>query len=208
MEFWDRHKQVIVVIIGLLVVFGIIYYFGNKSVTNGAALANASIKNSTENFSGAVIVTNYGSIGIEFMPDKAPRTVKNFIDLAEKNFYDNTKFHRVIKDFMIQGGDPLSKDDSLQSRWGTGGPGYKFNDEINDTPMVQGVVAMANAGPNTNGSQFFIITALRTPWLEGGYTAFAKVTSGMDVALQISNVKTGANDIPIDPVVVEKINLK
>lgn len=208
MEFWDKHKQASIVVICLVIVFGIIYYFGNKSMSNGEALANVAIKHSTENFTGAIIVTNHGPIEIKFLSDKAPNTVKNFINLAQKGFYDNTKFHRVIKDFMIQGGDPLSKDDSLQSRWGTGDPGYKFADEINDVPLMQGVMAMANSGPNTNGSQFFIITAPATPWLQGKHTAFAKVVNGMDVALGISTVKTGEGDVPVDPVIVEKINLK
>lgn len=207
MNFWDKHKQVSLIIIGLIIVFCIIYYFGNKSITNGEAMVNASIKNSNENFSGAIISTNHGDIEIEFMPDKAPNTINNFINLTQKNFFDGTKFHRVIKDFMIQGGDPNSKSDD-KATYGHGGPGYKFNDEINDTPMVQGIVAMANSGPNTNGSQFFIITAPSTPWLQGGYTAFAKVVSGMDVALEISNVSTGQNDIPNDPVIIKKVNLK
>ncbi len=207
MDFWEKHKQVNIVIAGLVVVFGIIYYFGNKSIINGQAMANAAIKTSTENFTGAVIVTNRGSIEIQFLPDKAPNTVKNFIKLAQNNFYDNTKFHRVIKDFMIQGGDPNSKGED-KTVYGRGDAGYKFNDEISDVPLIQGVVAMANSGPNTNGSQFFIITASATPWLQGGYTAFAKVVSGMDVAFEISTVKTGQNDVPVNPVIVQKITLK
>lgn len=208
MEFWDKHRQVTITIIGLVIVFGIIYYFGNKSMSNGEALANLAAKSTTEDFTGASIVTNKGTIDIELLSEKAPNTVLNFIKLAQGNFYENTKFHRVIKDFMIQGGDPLSKDDSLKSRWGTGGPGYKFNDEINNIPMIQGTVAMANSGPNTNGSQFFIITAPATPWLEGGYTAFGKVVNGMDIALDISTVKTGANDVPVEPIIIQKIILK
>ena len=207
MDFWEKHKQVNIVIIGLVIVFGIIYYLGNKSMTNGEALANVSTKTSTESFTGAIIATNHGSIEIQFLPDKAPNTVKNFIKLAQSNFYDDTKFHRVIKDFMIQGGDPNSKGDN-KNTYGQGDPGYKFNDEISDVPLIQGVVAMANSGPNTNGSQFFIITASATPWLQGGYTAFAKVVSGMDVAFEISTVKTGQNDVPVNPVIVQKINLK
>src|SRR3989344_5935972 len=192
MGFWDKHKQVTIVIVGLVIVFGIIYYFGNKSMSNGEVLASVATKSSTESFDGADIVTNHGTISIAFLPDKAPNTVANFIKLAQSNFYDNTKFHRVIKDFMIQGGDPNSKGDD-KFAYGKGGPGYKFNDEINDIKMIQGVVAMANSGPNTNGSQFFIITAPATPWLQGGYTAFANVTDGMDVALEISTNPTGEN---------------
>src|SRR3989344_2873086 len=111
MTFWERHRQVILVVIGLVIVAGIIYYFGNKSMIKSEALANASIRTSVESFIGASIVTNYGNIEMEFFPEKAPNTVKNFIKLAQSGFYNGTKFHRVIKDFMIQGGDPNSKGD-------------------------------------------------------------------------------------------------
>ncbi|OHA18932.1 MAG: hypothetical protein A3C08_02505 [Candidatus Taylorbacteria bacterium RIFCSPHIGHO2_02_FULL_47_18] len=159
-------------------------------------------------WSGAILKTNYGSVQISFLHDKAPKTVANFIALAEKGFFDGTKFHRVIADFMIQGGDPLSKDDGKQDFWGTGGPGYQFGDEINDEKFVRGAVAMANSGPDTNGSQFFIITAKETPWLAGKHTIFAKVTGGLDAALAISNVDVGARDIPKVPVVLERVILK
>ncbi|MDD4988995.1 MAG: peptidylprolyl isomerase [Candidatus Pacebacteria bacterium] len=148
--------------------------------------------------------TSMGDIVLELFPDKAPKTVDNFISLAKKGFYDGTKFHRVIKDFMIQGGDPLSKG-SDTSRYGTGGPGYSFADEINDVKLVQGVLAMANSGPDTNGSQFFIVTANATPWLDGHHTVFGKVISGMDVVLAIGKVKTGQNDLPVTPVVVNQV---
>ncbi|HEY9584127.1 MAG TPA: peptidylprolyl isomerase [Candidatus Paceibacterota bacterium] len=207
MTFWERHRQVILVVIGLVIVAGIIYYFGNKSMIKSEALANASIRTSVESFIGASIVTNYGNIEMEFFPEKAPNTVKNFIKLAQSGFYNGTKFHRVIKDFMIQGGDPNSKGDD-KTLYGRGGPGYKFADEMNDVPLVQGIVAMANSGPNTNGSQFFIITAASTPWLQGKHTAFAKVVAGMDEVLQISMLEKDQNDVPLEPVIVEKINLK
>lgn len=207
MNFYERHRSAIIIIILLVVFAVVIIYLGNKSIQNREAMVNLAVRNSSISYSGAAIVTNFGTIEIFFLQNKAPNTVNNFIKLAGSKFYDGTKFHRVIKDFMIQGGDPNSKGDDL-STYGKGGPGYQFKDEINDTPMVQGVVAMANAGPNTNGSQFFIITAPSTPWLQGGYTAFAKVTSGMDVALKISKVPTDKNDVPIDPVVVEKVMLQ
>jgi len=152
--------------------------------------------------------TNKGDITVELFSDKAPNTVKNFTTLAEKGFYAGTKFHRVIKDFMIQGGDPLSKDDTMKNRWGTGGPGYTFPDETNNEKLVQGVLAMANAGPNTNGSQFFIVTAEETPWLDGKHTAFGKVIAGMDVVMAIEQTPVGAGDQPISPMIIESISLK
>src|SRR3989344_6237773 len=114
----------------------------------------------------ATLQTNKGDITIEFFTEQAPNTVANFTKLSTEGFYDGIKFHRVIKGFMIQGGDPLTKDDSQMAMWGTGGPGYQFADEINQIKLERGVIAMANSGPNTNGSQFFIITAEATPWLD------------------------------------------
>lgn len=148
--------------------------------------------------------TNLGNIEIELYPNKAPKTVENFVKLAEYGFYDDTKFHRVIKGFMIQGGDPFTKDEN-SSIYGTGGPGYKFADEINDLPMVRGMIAMANSGPDTNGSQFFIITAEETPWLIGNHTVFGKVIFGMDVVDIIEKTKTGANDLPLVPVFIKRV---
>ncbi|MEK7081452.1 MAG: peptidylprolyl isomerase [Patescibacteria group bacterium] len=154
------------------------------------------------------IKTNLGNIDIELFTDKAPITVGNFLKLAESDFYNNTKFHRVIKGFMIQGGDPISKDDSLKEKWGTGGPGYAFKDEKSDEAMVRGIVAMANAGPDTNGSQFFIITAKETSWLSGKHTPFGRVIGGMEVVDAIENLKTDSADRPMEPVVIEDIALK
>jgi len=158
--------------------------------------------------SQATFRTSRGDITVSLFVDKAPETVKNFITLASQGFYNGTKFHRIIPDFMIQGGDPLSKDDTAKARWGTGGPGYSFADEINNEKLVQGVLAMANAGPNTNGSQFFIVTADATPWLDGHHTAFGKVISGMDVVTAIGNTATDNSDKPIEPIVIESIVLK
>ncbi len=159
----------------------------------------------------AIIETNYGNIEIKFLVGKATSTVNNFINLADKGFYDETKFHRVIQDFMIQGGDPNTKTDN-QASFGTGGPGYTFEDEINDEMMTRGAVAMANSGPNTNGSQFFVVTAVKAPWIQGKHTIFARVTRGIDVAIKISKVQVIDHahgiDIPVNPVVVKKVILK
>ncbi len=156
----------------------------------------------------ATLHTNKGEITIELFTEQVPNTAANFADLAKKGFYDGTKFHRVIKGFMIQGGDPLSKDDSKAAMWGTGGPGYKFNDEI--TPANNnaiGTISMANAGPNTNGSQFFINTAANN-FLDGKHTVFGRVVSGMEVVTAIENTKTGSNDRPIDAMVINKITIE
>lgn len=153
----------------------------------------------------ATLVTSKGAIEVELDGEAAPKTVGNFVKLAQEGFYDGTTFHRVIEGFMIQGGDPLSKDPNVRARHGTGGPGYTFADEINDRPLVRGSLAMANAGPNTNGSQFFIVTAESTPWLNGRHTNFGEVVNGMDVVDAIIAVETDANDNPIEPVVVQRV---
>jgi cyclophilin family peptidyl-prolyl cis-trans isomerase len=147
----------------------------------------------------AVLHTNHGAIEVELFADDAPRTVENFRKLARDGFYDGVTFHRVIPDFMIQGGDPTGT--------GSGGPGYQFEDEINDRKVERGALAMANAGPNTNGSQFFVVTAEACPWLDGLHTVFGRVTSGLDVADAISTVETGPGDRPRDPVVIERVEL-
>ncbi|MEK7123467.1 MAG: peptidylprolyl isomerase [Patescibacteria group bacterium] len=154
------------------------------------------------------INTNFGAITIKLFDGDAPKTTANFLKLAKENFYDKTKFHRVIKGFMIQGGDPLSKDAAAQNRWGTGGPGYAFEDEINAHKIVRGVLAMANSGPNTNGSQFFIVTAQSTPWLDGKHTAFGEVIEGIDVVDKIESLKTGENDRPLEDAIIEKIEIE
>ncbi|MFZ2152384.1 MAG: peptidylprolyl isomerase [Minisyncoccia bacterium] len=157
----------------------------------------------------ATFKTNYGDIEVTFRKE-TPVTVANFTKLAKEGFYDGTRFHRVIKNFMIQGGDPKSKDLNLKNEWGTGGPGYVFKDEVfQNDQMNQGVLAMANAGPGTNGSQFFIVTAPQgTDWLVGKHTIFGKVTRGLDVALAIEGVATSAGDKPVKDVIVEKIILQ
>ncbi len=156
----------------------------------------------------ATFKTSMGDIVVEFYGNESPKTVKNFHDLAEKGFYDEVRFHRVIEDFMIQAGDPLSKDVAKKAMWGTGGPGYTFDDEFNDKPLVKGSLAMANAGPDTNGSQFFIVTATATPWLDGNHTNFGYVTEGMDVVEAISRVERNAKDQPLGDIVIESIVLE
>ena len=153
----------------------------------------------------ATIRTNRGSIVVELLPERAPFTVANFVNLAQGGFYEGIKFHRVIPGFMIQTGDPNSKD----NEWGDdgiGGPGYTFADEVSpDDQIVRGVLAMANAGPHTNGSQFFIVTAESTPWLNGKHTIFGSVKQGMEIVDVISNVPRSPVDHPLEDVVIEKI---
>jgi cyclophilin family peptidyl-prolyl cis-trans isomerase len=149
--------------------------------------------------STATMHTSHGDIEIELFDEDAPKTVENFRTLAADGFYDGIIFHRVIPDFMIQGGCPEGT--------GRGGPGYTFEDEINDHKIVRGTLAMANAGPNTNGSQFFLVTNEATPWLDGKHTAFGRVTSGMDTVDAIEAVPTGAGDRPVDPPTIQRIDL-
>ncbi len=162
-----------------------------------------------EKITSATITTNKGVIEITFATD-TPLTVKNFAKLATEDFYNGTRFHRIIRDFMIQGGDPLSKDLAQKSKWGTGGPGYSFKDETKPTDVLtQGTLAMANSGPNTNGSQFFIVTAQAgTPWLAGKHTVFGRVTKGLEVVLSIGNLQTDGSDKPLQDVVVEKVEIR
>ncbi len=149
--------------------------------------------------STATMHTNHGPIAIELFPDDAPKTVANFEKLAGDGFYNGVIFHRVIPDFMIQGGDPTGT--------GSGGPGYQFEDEFNDQKVVRGALAMANSGPNTNGSQFFIVTADACPWLDGKHTVFGRVTDGMDVVDTISGLDRDGRDKPRDDVVIERVEL-
>jgi cyclophilin family peptidyl-prolyl cis-trans isomerase len=158
--------------------------------------------------STAVIHTTMGDITLKLYGADSPKTVENFAKLAKEGFYNGTRFHRVIKDFMIQGGDPLSKDDAQMGRWGTGGPGYQFADEFNTRKLVRGSLAMANAGPNTNGSQFFIVTKDSTPWLDGKHTNFGEVTSGMDIVMKIDGVATASGDRPLSPVTITSVDIQ
>ena len=144
--------------------------------------------------------TSQGPIELELFDDDAPQTVANFRKLAGENFYDGVIFHRVIPEFMIQGGDPQGT--------GTGGPGYTFDDEFNQHKVVRGALAMANAGPNTNGSQFFIVTTDAAPWLDGKHTVFGQVTGGMDTVDAIEGLPTDGRDRPLEPPVIESIEFE
>ena len=147
----------------------------------------------------AIIQTNHGPIHVKLYPDDAPKTVDNFVKLANDGFYDRVIFHRVIPDFMIQGGDPTGT--------GSGGPGYTFEDEFNHHKVERGTLAMANAGPNTNGSQFFVVTTEAAPWLDGKHTVFGRVTDGMDVVDKIAEQPRDARDKPHEDVVIESVSV-
>jgi cyclophilin family peptidyl-prolyl cis-trans isomerase len=149
--------------------------------------------------SQAVLHTSEGDVEVELFPQDAPKTVDNFTKLASEGFYDGLIFHRVIPDFMIQGGCPLGT--------GTGGPGYTFEDEINEHKVERGALAMANAGPDTNGSQFFIVTTESAPWLDGKHTVFGKVTAGQDVVDRISLADRDARDRPREPITIDSVEL-
>jgi peptidyl-prolyl cis-trans isomerase B (cyclophilin B) len=149
--------------------------------------------------SQATMHTNHGPIELELFEDDAPKTVENFVKLSRDGYYDGLVFHRVIKDFMIQGGCPQGT--------GTGGPGYEFEDEINDHKIVRGALAMANRGPDTNGSQFFIVTTDAAPWLDGKHTVFGEVRSGMEAVDSIEGTETGAQDRPTQDVRIERVEV-
>ncbi len=180
----------------------------NQSKINHMKTSQATVGNNSalvKEYKYAVLKTNFGNIKVEFYGGKAPITVGNFLKLAKDGFYDKTKFHRVIKGFMIQGGDPNSKDNDW-SNDGIGGPGYEFKDELTGQETYpQGTLAMANSGPNTNGSQFFIVTANPKAPLPPLYTVFGKVVQGMETALKIENVKVNENDHPLEDVIVKTI---
>lgn len=185
---------------------GYLIYSKNAQAPNNAIINNLEIQN-TQTAMQATLHTNKGDITIEFS-STTPNTVANFTKLAQERFYDGVKFHRVIAGFMIQGGDPLSKDDSHPERWGTGGPGYSFQDEIGpNNHNAKGTISMANAGPDTNGSQFFINLADNN-YLDTKHTVFGKVVSGMDVVEAIGRAKTGQADRPIEPIIIQGITLK
>ena len=149
--------------------------------------------------SQATLHTTAGPVAVEFFDDDAPKTVENFRKLAGDGFYDGLSFHRIIKDFMIQGGCPQGT--------GTGGPGYQFEDEFNDNKIVRGALAMANSGPHTNGSQFFIVTTDAAPWLDGKHTVFGRVSDGMDALDALEHTATDGGDRPLEPQVIERIEL-
>lgn len=186
-----------IVLVIILIISGVIYFQFMKDteqeISEVVPIASGDV----------VLKTNVGDITIELFEDQAPVTTGNFKKLVAEGFYDGVKFHRVIKGFMIQGGDPLTKDDANPMLWGTGGPGYSFDDELYvGNSNVTGTISMANAGPNTNGSQFFINTADNNS-LDSKHVVFGKVVSGMDIVTQIENVTTGARDVPVEPVIIE-----
>lgn len=200
-------KQIIVSILFLLFVAGMIVFAINKTekeeIENDVNVNNL-IEFNEKNMK-ATIQTNRGNIVLELYAEQTPKTAGNFAKLAKEGFYDGTKFHRVIEGFMIQGGDPQTKDDSLQMRWGTGGPGYQFEDEIvAELSNMTGTISMANAGPNTNGSQFFINVADNT-FLDGKHAVFGRVLEGMDIVFAISQAEKNQRDVPIEPIILEKV---
>lgn len=232
-SMFEKYKTITsIIIVALVVIAAIIFAHNNKKddtviIDDGAqAQSDQSSTSNTQNplptnstgtnpaapkpmeYSQAVLHTNMGDITIALDNKNTPVTAENFAKLASSGFYNNTKFHRVIAGFMIQGGDPNSADDSKMDLWGTGGPGYKFADEIKPTNSnVKGTIAMANSGPNTNGSQFFINVADNS-FLNTKHTVFGHVTSGYDIVEKISKTKTGANDRPVDPIIITSIDLK
>lgn len=190
-----------------IVVLSISILFIGAGCSNNNNMENTNEVMFAQIYKRAVLKTTKGDIVVEFYGDDSPKTVENFLKLAKSSFYDGTKFHRIISDFMIQGGDPNSKTED-DSTWGTGGPGYKFEDEFNSHPLVRGSFAMANSGPNTNGSQFFIVTATATPWLDGHHTNFGYIVEGMEVVEAIESVQTGSRDIPVEDIVINSVKLQ
>ena len=186
---------------------------GQKETVGGEIMKTAvnGVLSGQENlftkYKTAIIKTNYGDITVEFYGDDSPITVNNFLNLAKQGFYNNTKFHRVIKNFMIQAGDPNSRDKDISTH-GTGGPGYKFMDEINSHKLVRGSLAMANAGPGTNGSQFFI-TAAPTTWLNRKHSIFGEVkdAASQAVVVAIETTRTGAMDRPVEPITINSVTI-
>lgn len=206
-------KNIIIIVVSVILLIGGAIFFTRNSedtlpVTN---LDNTNnMEKTTNEIKSAILHTNKGDITIEFFDKQVPNTVANFIKLAKEGFYNGTKFHRVIKGFMIQGGDPLTKDDSKMDMWGTGGPGYKFPDEITSSNKNEiGTISMANSGPNTNGSQFFINVAANN-FLNSKHTVFGKVVSGMDVVKKIETTTTTGEPYnrPTTAVIIESITLK
>lgn len=223
----ENYNKIIISFLAVICLVGLVFLFGSKkevdnlsNLTSTSSVATTSevllnLKSNqtmeTDQVNNPVVTlnTSLGAIEIELFADNTPNTVANFIKLAESGFYDGTLFHRVIPDFMIQGGDPLTKSDPANwSIHGTGGPGYKFSDEIkpNNRNSV-GTISMANAGPNTNGSQFFINVADNN-FLDTKHTVFGKVIKGMEIVEKIVNVKTNENDHPLEDVKIEKVEVR
>lgn len=209
-------RNIIFITLAVIFVVGMVLVNGKTSpqkekTPEPITTTNESITTLTLNTTAmttATITTNKGIITLELFTERAPKTVENFKKLANDGFYNGTRFHRVIKGFMVQGGDPLSKEASNQDRWGTGGPGYQFADEITpENKNDSGTISMANAGPNTNGSQFFINVASNN-FLDTKHTVFGRVISGMETVATIENTATGVADRPLEDMIVEKIEVK
>ncbi len=203
-------KQAVVGVLVLILFAGLAIFAMNRTNqsknTVDPKISNESKNNDTN--MKATIQTNKGNIVLELFSDKTPKTSGNFEKLAKESFYDGTKFHRIIENFMIQGGDPQTKDDSLEMMWGTGGPGYQFEDEfVSGLSNVSGTISMANSGPGTNGSQFFINVADNT-FLDGKHTVFGKVIEGMDIVMMISQSETKERDVPAEPIILEKVTIE
>lgn len=184
----------------------------NKAMQNNTSGGTSTAPNESEikeysKYTSATIKTDLGDIKVKFYGADSPKTVANFVKLAKNKFYDGVSFHRVIKDFMIQTGDPNSKDDDW-SNDGMGGPGYKFEDEFNSHKLVKGSLAMANSGPSTNGSQFFIVTADATAWLDGKHTNFGEVISGLDIVQKIEAAQVNQNDHPMKDIRIKTIEVR
>uniref|UniRef100_A0A7C4M2T6 Peptidyl-prolyl cis-trans isomerase n=1 Tax=candidate division CPR3 bacterium TaxID=2268181 RepID=A0A7C4M2T6_UNCC3 len=192
----------------VLAILGSGYFTWNKYYKKTSTEGDKKVENN-ENINNqiAIIETNQGVIKIELFKSEAPKTVENFVKLANEGFYNGVKFHRVIKDFMIQGGDPLSKDESKKDLWGTGDPGYKFDDEPVNRDYKRGIVAMANSGPNTNGSQFFIMHQDNLS-LPKSYTIFGNVIEGIEIVDKIANTQTNEKDQPLENMTIEKITIE
>jgi peptidyl-prolyl cis-trans isomerase-like 1 len=196
-------KKIIFALFLVMLSFGILYAYGKLNNVN-LNISDKGYFSMSDSITVAIIKTNMGTIEIELFADQTPKTVENFVGLSEKGYYEGVIFHRVIKDFMLQAGDPTGTGRGGASFWGG-----KFEDEFvsdlkHDTP---GILSMANAGPNTNGSQFFI-TLVPTPWLDGKHTVFGKVINGMDVVYAIGEVKTAAGDKPVNEVVMEEVTIE
>jgi cyclophilin family peptidyl-prolyl cis-trans isomerase len=200
-------KKIYILLILIIIIVLAGYFFFKKDDVNEEVQEKKGEPIETIETMIATIKTNKGDIKIELYSEDAPKTVENFVKLSEAGFYNETRFHRVIDGFMLQGGDPLSRDLALKSKWGTGGPGYTFEDEINKNGNDTGTIAMANAGPNTNGSQFFINT-VNNNYLDLKHTVFGKVIEGMAVVMAIENVETNGLDQPIEDIIIEKITIQ
>jgi peptidylprolyl isomerase len=199
----DTKTKYQILLVGLLVIIGAVLVM----TTSGDKQKIDTINNNEQKTTMITLQTTMGNITIELFDEQTPKTAENFKKLATEGFYDGTRFHRVIEGFMIQGGDPLSKEENMRPRWGTGGPGYQFEDEIKpENANVVGSISMANAGPNTNGSQFFINLA-DNRFLDPKHTVFGRVVEGFDVVQAIGQTPVGPSDQPMEDVVITAVSV-